>query len=67
MVYHVASRTAPVTSSIPQGSVLGLILFLIYVNDLPDFVSSKVKLFADDANCTEKFKIFKTKMFYKMI
>ena len=37
-----------VLSGIPQGSVLGPILFVIFINDLPDMVKSTAKIFADD-------------------
>lgn len=44
----VASSPAEITSGVPQGSVLGPLLFLLYVNDLPDIVRSNIRLYADD-------------------
>ena len=42
------SEEVSVTSGVPQGSVLGPILFLVYINHLHDKVKSQVRLFADD-------------------
>ena len=43
-----SSDAAAVESGVPQGTVLGPILFLCHINDLPSCVESEVRLFADD-------------------
>ncbi|XP_071500419.1 uncharacterized protein [Diadema antillarum] len=42
------SHPATVISGVPQGTVLGPLLFLTYINDLPSFVQSEFRMFADD-------------------
>jgi exonuclease III len=52
------STWLPVTSGVPQGSILGPILFIIYINDLPDILSPETlcAIFADDTKIYRKIE-----------
>ena len=43
-----SSKWAPICAGVPQGSALGPLFFLVYINDLVENVNCDVKMFADD-------------------
>ena len=56
MVNGDKSDWAPVLSGVPQGTVLGHLLFSLYNNDITEDNDSELRLFADDCVCYRKIK-----------
>ena len=50
-----SSQEYPVNARVPQGSILGPTLFLVYINDLPDDVICNIGIYADDSTLYSKF------------
>ena len=48
LVNGVESSWSPVESGIPQGSILGPVLFTLFVNDIPSFIHTHISMYADD-------------------
>ena len=49
-----SSQEYPVNAEVPQGSILGSTLFLLYINELPDYVISDIAIYADDTTLYSK-------------
>ena len=56
VVNGVKSDWAPVLSGVPQGTVLGSLLFSLYINDISSDIESEIRLFADDCVCYREIK-----------
>ena len=56
VVSGVQSDWAPIVSGVPQGTVLGPLLFFLHINDVSADIESEIRLFADDCVCLLKLR-----------
>ena len=56
VVNGIKSDWAPVLSGVPHGTVLGPVLFSLYINDITTDIDSEIRLFADDCVCYREIK-----------
>ena len=56
VVNSAKSDWAPVLSGVPQSTVLGPLLFSLYINDISTDIDSEIRLFADDCVCYQEIK-----------
>ena len=54
MIRSKKSQWLNIYCGVPQGSVIGPVLFLICINDLPNGIKSKINIFADDTKIASK-------------
>ena len=54
VLYGKSSQEYPVNAEVPQGSILGPTLFLLYINDFPDDVICDIAIYVDDTNLFSK-------------
>ena len=66
VVNGVKSDWAPVLSGVPQGTLLGPLLFSLYINDISSDIESEIRLFADDCVCYREIKDEKDTMKLQM-
>ena len=52
LVHGFTYSHSPVPSGVPQGSIVGPLMFLVYVNNLPPVIQNRISLFADDSKCS---------------
>ena len=60
VVNGVKSEWAPVLSGVPQGTVLGPLLFSLYINDISSYIESEIRPFADNCVAVVKLRMKKT-------